>query len=431
MPPIKRFRFYFILLSAPIFLPILINQYDYKYTVVIFLFSFLGWLLAGKKNIHLDNNVRIIRIITYLYMAIIILKMIVYNDYSYTLFNLLLPFILSAVFIEYSQSISDSKSQEFIQKCFNAVYVIFILQFVLSLIESLFNFYFVEAYNILNKNFLEESNTYINRFIIPVPLFLNPFNYLHFGLSGLLGQHNYWGMQLPVYNLIFLYAYLRNKERKYFIILMFVLVAQVLNTTRTSLVLIVLSDLLMFFYLYVKTSKRSRLLIYIVTILVIIIFSDKIIALLQAIVTKSDTLTIRLNIYQYAWYYLKVHYQELLIGYDYRAIGNLVIGFLRSAKFTTILRGFENGFFDLVFIYGIAGFTLFLALVYTIVTIFWKNRHGILLSIVFILYVIFINMTLTHIFPSFIFPFIILLIVIISRDTVMNRNGIDKTIEGV
>ena len=427
MQSIKHFRFFIFVLSAPIFLPLLLNPYHPIYTAAVFVLSLVSLLIADKESETFDSNLSMIKIINYLFIAIIILKMIVYKDYSDQIFKLIIPFILSLVVLRYSQSVPDQSSEEFIQKCFRAVYYIFVIQFILSVFESLLGSFLVADYNIANKNYFAESDIFINRFIIPVPLFLNPFNYLHFGLSGLLGQHNQWGMQLPVYNMIFLYAYLRKKEKIYLTIMMLVIIAQVLNTTRTSLVLIVLSDLFMFFYLYVKKSKKSKWLIYFAAVSGILIFSDKIIALLQAIVTKSDTLTVRLSIYQYAWYYLKAHFLELLIGYDNRIIGNLVIGFLRTAKYNAILRGFENGFFDMTFIYGIAGFFLFLCIVTTTLMILWKNVYGKLLSILFILYVIIINMTLSDIFLPYAFPFTTLLLIIISRDAVMQRNSIETS----
>jgi hypothetical protein len=167
--------------------------------------------------------------------------------------------------------------------------------------------------------------------------------------------------------------------------------------------------------------------IYINTVLGIILFSGNIIALLQTIATKSNTLTTRLNIYQYAWYYLKTHYLELLVGYDYRVVGNLVIGFLLAAKTPNIIRGFENGLLDMVFVYGISGFLLFLGIVTIAIMILWNNVYGKLLSILFILYVIFVNMTLSHIFQPYVIPIITLLLVIISRDTAMKQNDINKS----
>jgi hypothetical protein len=144
--------------------------------------------------------------------------------------------------------------------------------------------------------------------------------------------------------------------------------------------------------------------------------SNAVTVLLQTMVAQSDTLTIRFSIYQYAWRYVQTHYQEMLVGYGYRNLGNLVSGFLRSANYNVVLKGFENGFFDTVFVYGLAGFALFVLLIYDGVQSMWTTSYGKLIGVLFILSVISINMTLSYMFPSFVYPFVTLLLVIIPAD---------------
>ncbi len=429
MTSIRNFSFFIIVLTLPIFLPVLLSPYGYIYTFTVLITASIFYASSPKEPMPQSRSMSAHTKIFYLFIIIIISKAFKYSDFSNPIFLLLIPFVLSLAVIRYASSVPLERSEEFISKCIETVYYVFLIQLVLSVFESLAGSYLVSGFNAAAKSYQGPEDAYITRFIIPVPLFLNPFNYLRFGLSGLLGQHNQWGLQLPIYNLIFLYGYLRSRNSRYLMLMFLVIVAIILNTTRTSLVLIVISDVLLFFYLYVSTSKRSRMIIYIIAAVVLALTADKILLVFQAIVTKSDTLSIRLSIYQYAWYYLKAHFSDLVIGYDYHALGNLVTGFLRSANYNVVLHGFENGFFDMTFVYGISGFMLFLLFVFFSVRTMWENQHKAILGILFVLMIIFLNITLSHVFLSFVLPFITLFLILVSKDAVLQKELLKKQSE--
>ncbi len=153
-------------------------------------------------------------------------------------------FFLSLSLLVYMSTIDDINKPLFFNILFDMISIAFIIQFVLSAYESHLGYYIAYQFDWMNSiGFQGLSNRFLLNVIslgIGKSIFGNTF-ILTF--SGLLGQHNYWGTQLPFYNLIFVMVFLRRRKTKGFVLLLLVLLASLLNTSRFGLFAILFTDL--------------------------------------------------------------------------------------------------------------------------------------------------------------------------------------------
>ena len=72
------------------------------------------------------------------------------------------------------------------------------------------------------------------------------FGNLTLPFSGMLGQHNYWGSELPFINLLFIMAYWSTRRRVYLVLLPLVFFAILMNTSRFGIAAIFVTDIALF-----------------------------------------------------------------------------------------------------------------------------------------------------------------------------------------
>lgn len=215
-----------------------------------------------------------------------------YQNYGY---------VLSLSLLAYLATFKDLGRQIILEKIFALVGIAFLFQFCISAYEASLGYYIAAQAEWLNSG--TYTVTLSNRFLLNV---LSPnIGGLMFGnvffhpLSGLLGQHNYWGTQLPFYNLIFLLMYLQKGERKYLVLLFFVCLAILLNTSRFGIAAILLTYLVTAIYI-VKFSKFKRMLVVAISglsLALLIIFSPILLERASQYFKSQDTLTYRLTRY--------------------------------------------------------------------------------------------------------------------------------------
>src|ERR1700690_1707840 len=151
MSTIKHFRFFIVVITAPIFLPLFINPYFTKYTYVLLFTGIIFLLIIKRGTTSSDNGLQLIKWTNYYFIGIIFLKVLIYG-YSYQILPLFIPFMLSTVVLRYSSSFPEERSEEFIAKSLSAVYYVFVIQFILSLFESLSGSYLIPEYSIGNPS---------------------------------------------------------------------------------------------------------------------------------------------------------------------------------------------------------------------------------------------------------------------------------------
>lgn len=152
---------------------------------------------------------------------------------------------LSMAIIYYLSTFSDTDISVIFERIASFVVIAFIVQFFFSYYESVTGQIIAQGYDWLNEAIdYYTSQTMSRRLIFNVfGIDLASALSLKVAFSGLLGQHNYWGTQLPFYNLIFWTQYFKNRERRYLLLLSLVLLASILNTSRFGIFAILATDI--------------------------------------------------------------------------------------------------------------------------------------------------------------------------------------------
>ena len=151
---------------------------------------------------------------------------------------------LSLAIIYYLSKFSDTDILEIFQKIVPFVAFAFIVQFILSYYESVTGRIIAQGYDWLNESNYFQFAKMSNRLIFNI-IGINIADYLSLKIpfSGLLGQHNYWGTQLPFYNLIFWSQYFTCKKRIFLGLLLLVLLSAIFNTSRFGIFAILVTDI--------------------------------------------------------------------------------------------------------------------------------------------------------------------------------------------
>lgn len=414
----------FILLSLlPIFLQLIIPPYGNR---IVFASFFL--LIATSFGVSfnfskLSNNYRKIILINIFMVIILFYQMVVFNDFSNIYWKMIFPFVLTSILIFYYHNFSD-REQKILQISINILVFSFIIQFLLSVIESLQGSFIVSQYNWALKSYSYlNQDTFINRFLFGSLNIFNPFLFLKFGLSGLYGQHNMWALQLPFYNLIFAFAYIKTKNKYLLYLLIFIILAQLLNTTRTGIFAVLFTDLLIYLKFFYKRNFLFNTLLTAILIPLLIISYEVVYDFFARYFTRFDTFTIRTDIYISAIDYVYNSGSSLLAGMGYNEMGKLVTLFLSLQNYNVELKSFENGYLDILFLYGIIGFALFLYLIKQFLagsnTTDVKFFAKLLVTNIFIL-----GFTISHIFQVHVYPYVIFAFILFNnyKPTILRSN---------
>jgi hypothetical protein len=283
---------------------------------------------------------------------------------------------------------------------------IFIVQLVLSAYESWRGDYITanvaDLYDIYNVDvgFLEErillsmvtsSSSILSALKIP--------------FSGMLGQHNYWGTQLPFYNLLFWYALLRTRGRAWWGLLFAILVACLFNSSRFGITSVVLTDAVVLYACYPRL--RKALLVAGIIMAAAALWSlAGLLSVWGEYFEKADTLTGRLTSYdQYIAYFFTQSPLVMVFGAGLSIFSEL------SLQITGEWNSFESELFYRLFLNGIAG----LALVIGLIAWIWRqgklpgNPYGLLLTLTAV-NIIVVSLVSNLAFTRMIIPFIILVL---------------------
>jgi hypothetical protein len=280
------------------------------------------------------------------------------------------------------------------------------VQFVLSAIESYYGFFFVRDYFSAMR-----LGGFEKRSLFPLIGLPDPFTVLNFGFSGLLGAHNFWGSQLPFYNLIFYLAYEQTRKRYYLMMMGCVFAAILLNTTRVSTLTILITDLI----LLIRNARGNKFRLALLTVPLLVSLPFLISSLVQELSflssSQTDNLLIRLRIWDLALYYVTEHPASLLFGLGFPTMQTFVLSLTELLGYGRVLSSFENAFFDIVFSYGFVGLSTYLYLLYRII-IFTTPQKGVhFLSLLLAFNILGVSVTLGGILYEFVLPFVTLIFV--------------------
>jgi hypothetical protein len=120
--------------------------------------------------------------------------------------------------------------------------------------------------------------------------------------SGMLGQHNHWGTQLPFYNLVFVYAFLDRLVSRWWTAPAVILapIAAIFNTSRFGVMSILIVDVA-FFALAAKVPRWVKGTILAIPVLLLLVNIEAIIDLGTTYVNMTDTFGGRVETWSTAW----------------------------------------------------------------------------------------------------------------------------------
>lgn len=242
--------------------------------------------------------------------------------------------------------------------------IFFLFQLGFSVYESLQSSDFlVNSYdwNTANKS-LEYYSALELKERLQIDFFFNQLNVpFQMTFSGMLGQHNHWGTQLPFYFLLFGYTYFStDRKHKYLLVLMgLVGVASLLNTSRFGMISILINGI-SFFFILSAFPRWVKQFIALFAVGVLLYYLDVIIENITIYIALTDTFSSRVD----TW--------EVLgnIMFDRSFISSLFGSPFSELQYISQKlewEDYENLGFTLIFERGVPYAMLFVAFVSTIV----------------------------------------------------------------
>ena len=400
---------FLILLYTPIFAGIFM-PHNIKFHLLIYLT--MGLLIFSKK-LHTSRYFlkKVKPIFQFLIFFTILFSLQLFYKMSglYYFIDVLTVYFLSITIILFLSNYRKNSLIKFLENVFYLVGVMFLIQFVLSAYESINYFYLDEAHNwalpYVEKDYTTLPTDYVSirKRWLPqiIGIDFGLLDYFRLPFSGLLGQANFWAVQLPFYNLIFLLMYHKTK-RKYFLFLVFlVLAAILLNTTRSAIFTILLTDII--YMLFIGKSKKYNYMTISGAVILLFIYTADIVRNFLIYFKGSNTLTGRIETYISLLQYSRLSEIPLVWGYNVQQL-------LDIERYHLLGRGFESYFFDVLFYNGIFGLFLFIYLLLKIMTQGRKfstvNKY---FSILIVINIIGISLTINGPVSDYAFSFVTIL----------------------
>jgi hypothetical protein len=235
---------------------------------------------------------------------------------------------------------------------------LFVAQIFLSIYESIMGFTLgdYEIKIIVNNQFSNKYGAIINRDPLAlVGLTLGKLIGLQMPITGLIGQHNYFGGMLVLYNLIFLIAGMRSGRRLYYGLAIIAFMAAIANTTRIGLVAIIITDIIIIWQ-SIKIKHSIKLYIAFIMGILVLLYIPIIIESIMNTFEMSNTLPVRMD----AWEYIYDQYTHTI------SLGSIIFGWSMKMQqswgydyINRYMGSFENQFIAIVIRYGIPVVLLF------------------------------------------------------------------------
>lgn len=293
-----------VLLVAVFFTPLLLNivAFQLPFDVVLLNYLFATIFILSSVRIPRQTDNTVIRFFVWICLIYIFLGFINLVRDGYGLLSFLgrhysIPVAvgITAFFLRTNPTQRKAIGLKFV----HAMSVLFLVQLVFSIYESLyFSNFLVNSYdwNTANKTLeyfpaLELSDR------LQIDFFFNQLNIpFQMTFSGMLGQHNHWGTQLPFYFLLFGYTYFATERKyKYFLILMgFITISSLLNTSRFGMIAIFVNAVF-FFFILSTYSKNFKRFVGIVALLVLFYYLNVLIENIIIYIALTDTFSSRLD----------------------------------------------------------------------------------------------------------------------------------------
>jgi O-Antigen ligase len=324
-----------------------------KYSAVfITLFICLTLLLNGRWQ-TIENSIFKLLFLNIYLITTILIKGLLENQFQ-TSVNLSIGVILSTLLIIFlCQQKEFHSSEQLFEVISTCLAVMLILQLIVSMLESYhgtpFGIYEVNIIHTLyGRDLLEIFNTSQTKlFGFKIPF------------TGLIGQHNRFGIMLVFYNIYFLSRYEITLKKYYLLPVLVVLIALIGNSTRSAILITLVTNT--FFIIY-KTQKKKQKKIYytgifLMILSVIIAYMPDIINHLLNFYYQTNSLETRLIFWKLVikQYLVPNNLIDFIFGLgikEYTEVGINTLGRIASV---------ENEFIKIYLLYGFLGLVLFIS----------------------------------------------------------------------
>lgn len=204
----------------------------------------------------------------------------------------------------YATHLDRDVRREVLRRVIRGMAFIFLMQCAFSVFESLSGEeYLVQSFdwNSSGSSFEQEASILEDRLqigLISSQLTI-PFKMT---FTGMLGQHNHWGTQLPFYNLAFLWLLFQRPPPPWWVRVLpaLTLVAAVLNTSRFAMLSILLTDIV-FFATQAGVRRWIKRLIFGIPLGLILINAGDLIELGETYIDMTNTFQGRMDTWGGAW----------------------------------------------------------------------------------------------------------------------------------
>ena len=316
-----------------------------KYSMLFIFFSFMVTLLLNKKVKKIDPRILGVLFFNIFYFANLSIKGLFEGLFIESI-NYSAGLILSTLVIIFlSQQKEFGKSKKLFNLISIGINIMLILQVLISILESysgnLFGKYDIDIIHSLEgRDFLSIFN-------------LNQEHLFGFSVpfTGLIGQHNGFGIMLVFYNIYFMAQYERTRNKYlliYFILIIFALIG---NGTRSALFLVFVIDALFFCMLQRKSMGFVGILLIIASLVITI--SPFLYDLAVRFYFQSPSLESRIFLWEHllSQYLIPKNFLNLLFGMsmsDIRLIGFDIVGHTASVESEYIKLYLYTGLFGLI-----------------------------------------------------------------------------------
>lgn len=337
----------------------------FKYTIitgsVLILFAIYCAMRMKEGGLNKEYVLKVKPLVTF-NISILMLQIIWFMFYDPKVLSigvacsLLFTYAYSLVIIIFLGFKSSEHIKVFLDKTFILIGIVFCVQLLCSSYESFSGSYLFECDSYM-YNTLKQFLYFQNKIILPVVGVKYDFSSI-FGLPfcGLLGGANFWAPQLVLYNLIFIIMYHQKKGIFWIINIALVLIAVIFNGTRAGIFTILATDII---YLFSLEAKGKGIKILSLSAFGFILFNylQQIIANFLIYFSQTDTLTRRFDYYGYFITYIRDNIWQCVVGFPYETYSQLGYYLRSGAGYEG--ASFESAFFQLIFLYGFIGLSVY------------------------------------------------------------------------
>lgn len=383
-------------LALVIFFPLLSNIFliFFKVELVlinylnIFIFSFFVIKNKGNKKTIYDNTI-LIWIINFniLFVLINFINSIILSQNILYFLGRNYAHILCLPLIFYLQRVNAKDFNEIWYNISLWIGIIFLTQLFFSVLFSLYNIESVfDSFDwsgtrggIISQDIYDISGR-IAEFYFTKEIEL-PFQLV---FTGLLGQHNHWGTQLPFYNLIFLYNYFQGNSKKfYFILICLVTFAIVFNTSRFGIIAVIVTDVFFLFLVSQMGKKIKKIILFLICFLFISNYN-----LVTENIERMYELSSSFRTRENTWVVIE---REFYAGSLYNILFGSSADQISQMRQKLVWEDFENLSYQILFEEGLIVFLIFIFILLKIIINAFKlsklNKFTALFVVVNIIFV--------------------------------------------